>query len=98
MNRLFAAASLALCFSFQAFSQQSDAALRTVVERDKMSRGSDGSIRTLDAAEELYRGEAYSSNRQFPQAREHWKKVFDVYPSDPGIPSALVGTGRSYMW
>jgi soluble lytic murein transglycosylase len=87
-----------LCLSVFTFSQQSDTALRAVVEKDKASRGSNGELNTLTAAEHLYRAEAYSSNRQFPQAREHWKKVFDLYPTDAGIAAALVGTGRSYMW
>ena len=98
MNNLPALAFMAIVLSLPVFSQQSDAALRTVAERDRSSRGADGEIPTLSAAEHLHRAEVYSSNRQFPQAREHWKKIFDVYPNDPGMAAALVGTGRSYMW
>jgi soluble lytic murein transglycosylase-like protein len=38
------------------------------------------------------------ANRHFREAREHWQKVFDNYPDDTGIPRALFGTARSYMW
>lgn len=98
MNKLPVLALLAFVLSAPVFSQQSDAALRTVAERDRMIRGPRGEIKTLTPAEHLYRAEVYSSNRQFPQAREHWQKIFDLFPNDAGMPAALVGTGRSYMW
>lgn len=81
-----------------ALSQQSDAALRSVTEKDKVSRDASARLQTFPAAEHLYRAEVYSSNRLFPQAREHWQKFMDVYPAEPGMAAALVGTGRSYMW
>ena len=59
---------------------------------------SSGKLQTLSAAVHLARAEIYSSNRLFPQAREHWQKVFDNYPDDAGTPKALFGTARSYMW
>ncbi len=80
------------------FAQQSDAALRRVREQDSASRDTSGKLQTLTAAEHLSRAEAYSSNRLFPEAREHWSKVFENYPSDTGIAKALFGTARSYMW
>ncbi len=80
------------------FGQQSDAALRRVREQDTISRDSSGKLQTLSAAEHLSRAETYSSNRLFPQAREHWSKVFENYPADAGMPKALFGTARSYMW
>ncbi|MEO7674664.1 MAG: transglycosylase SLT domain-containing protein [Pyrinomonadaceae bacterium] len=80
------------------FGQQSDAALRRVRELDAVSRDTSGKLQTLTAAEHLSRAETYSSNRLFPEAREHWSKVFENYPSDAGIPKALFGTARSYMW
>lgn len=86
-----------LSFSFVA-AQQSDTALRRVTSADVGSRTSDGKLETLSAAEHLTRAEVYSSNRLFPQAREHWQKVFENYPSDAGIPKSLFGTARSYMW
>lgn len=80
------------------YAQTSDAALRRAIEADKTSRDASGKLVTLSAAEHMARAEAYSANRLFPEAREHWQKVLDNYPDDPGIPKALFGTARSYMW
>ena len=87
-------------FSFTIFAQtQSDTALRRVIEQDKTSRDPSGKLLTLSAAEHLLRADVYSTNRLFPQAREHWQKFFDNYPNDSaGMPKALFGTARSYMW
>ncbi len=81
-----------------AFGQNSDAALRRAIGDDVASRDSSGKLRTLSAADHLARADAYSSNRMFPQAREHWQKYFDNYPYDAGTPKALFGMARSYMW
>ncbi|MEO6656182.1 MAG: transglycosylase SLT domain-containing protein [Pyrinomonadaceae bacterium] len=97
MKKLLATAvSLLLCST--AFCQQSDSALRGVSERDKTSRNSNGILPTLTAAEHLLRGQTYFENRQFPQAREHFQKIFDNYPTDPAMSGALFMTGRSYYW
>jgi soluble lytic murein transglycosylase len=87
---------LALCSLVPA--QQSDAVLRRVIADDVAGRESGGKLRTLSPAAHLARAEAYSSNRMFPQAREHWQIVLDNYPDDAGIAKALFGTARSYMW
>lgn len=79
-------------------AQTSDAALRRAIEADKSARDAAGRLPTLSAAEHLARGKTYSANRMFPEAREHWQKVFDNYPEDAGVPEALFGTARSYMW
>lgn len=80
-------------------SQISDAALRKAIESDNAARlESQGKLPTLTVAEHLARAETYMANRMFPQAREHWAKVMDAYPDDIGIPKALFGTARSYMW
>lgn len=91
---ILAIASLVLSIS----AQTSDAALRRAIEADKTAREANGKLPTLTAAEHLSRAETYSANRLFPEAREHWQKVFDNYPDDAGIPKALFGTARSYMW
>ncbi|MGD9561035.1 MAG: transglycosylase SLT domain-containing protein [Pyrinomonadaceae bacterium] len=91
--------SLAVLFSaISGFGQTSDAALRRVIEADKAARDSSGKLPTLSADEHLSRAQTYSANRLFPQAREHWQKVFDNYPTDAGVPDALFGTARSFMW
>lgn len=78
-------------------AQSSDAALRRVIDADALAKAS-GSLPTLSAAEHLSRAETYMANRLFPQAREHWAIVLAKYPDDAGIPKALFGTARSYMW
>src|SRR5258708_4168565 len=93
---LVVAVAILLCST--AFCQQSDSALRGVNGRDRTSRGSDGKLLTLTAAEHLLRGQTYYDNRQFAQAREHFQKIFDNYPTDPAMSSALFLTGRSYYW
>jgi soluble lytic murein transglycosylase len=85
-------------FSIHAFAQ-SDAALRLVTEKDKNSRDGGGKLVTLTVAEHLYRADVYMANRHFPEAREHWQKILDVYPTDStAMPKALFGMGRSLMW
>jgi soluble lytic murein transglycosylase-like protein/outer membrane protein assembly factor BamD (BamD/ComL family) len=80
-------------------AQTSDAALRRAIEADTAARlETQGKLPTLSAAEHLSRAETYMANRMFPQAREHWAKVMETYPADAGIPKALFGTARSYMW
>lgn len=65
-----------------AYSQASDAALKTVVDKDRSSRSADGKLMTLPAGEHLARGTVYFDNRSFVQAREHFQKILDNYPND----------------
>src|SRR5688572_12889155 len=86
-------------FSNILFAQtKSDAALARVTSQDKTSRDEKNKLLTLTAAEHLSRADVYMANRHFSEAREHWQKFFDNYPGDAGIPRALFGTARSYMW
>ncbi len=87
-----------LVSTFSTLAQTSDAALRRAIEADRTARTASGSLPLLPAAEHLSRAETYSANRLFPEAREHWKMVFENYPDHSGIPKALFGTARSYMW
>ncbi|MEJ7847692.1 MAG: transglycosylase SLT domain-containing protein [Pyrinomonadaceae bacterium] len=97
--KIFFVAALSLVLSFSTvFAQNSDAALRNATEQDSANRDASGKLPTLYAAVHLARAETYSANRLFPQAREHWQKVFDNYPGDAGMSKALFGTARSYMW
>jgi len=98
MNKLLASVSIALVLFSFSFAQASDAALRRAMKLDNGQRDASGKLQTLEASEHLSRAQTYMLNRLFPQAREHWQKVFDNYPNDPGIPAALFGTARSYMW
>ena len=98
MKKIQFAAVIVIFSVFAVFAQtKSDSSLRTVMSDDGPAAGTDA-IPTLSAAEHLRRAEVYSSNRLFPQARAHWQKFLDNYPNDPGMPKALFGMGRSYMW
>ncbi len=91
--------SIALLFVFSTgFFAQSDAALSQATFKDKAARDANGRLPTLSAAEHLVRAEIYMANRHFPEAREHWQKIFEFYPTDAGMAKALMGTGRAFMW
>jgi len=98
MKYLLTAFAIVILSFIASHNQTSDAVLRRAIGDDAISRDASGKLRSLSAAEHLARAEAYSSNRMFPQAREHWQIVFDNYPGDAGISKALFGTARSYMW
>ena len=85
-------------FSALGFSQASDVALRRVTQADASAKSSSGKLLVMSAAEHLSRAQIYMDNRLFPQAREHWAVYMANYPEDAGMPKALFGTARSYMW
>lgn len=97
MKKLIYSICLLFVLSVGVFAQ-SDAALSQVTIKDKSNRDMNGKLQTLTAPEHLYRAEVYMANRHFPEAREHWQKIFEVYPTDAGMAKALMGTGRAYMW
>src|SRR5258706_7594489 len=97
MKKFLSAAALILFVLTNSYAQ-SDASLRRATDQDAGSRDSAGKLPTLSAAEHLARAEAYSANRLFPQAREHWQKILDNYPNDPSMARVFLGVGRSYMW
>jgi len=98
MKYLFAVTIMAFLLSIPAVSQQSDAALRAVIEKDKTSRDVGGKLQTLTAAEHLMRGQTYFDNRLFPQSREHFQKILNLFQTHPAMSGALFMTGRSYYW
>jgi soluble lytic murein transglycosylase len=77
---------------------QSDATLKAVQAQDLTSRDAQGKLIVLTAAEHLYRAQVYMDNRLFPQAREHWLKYMENFPTDAGMSRALFGMGRSFYW
>ena len=98
MKKIFLVFAFIFAFSMLTFAQ-SDAALRLVTEKDKTSRDASGKLVTLTVAEHLYRADVYMANRHFPEAREHWQKIIDNFPTDQtAMPKALFGMGRSNMW
>ncbi|CAN5411482.1 hypothetical protein BH10ACI3_BH10ACI3_01080 [soil metagenome] len=98
MKSILAIVLLSCTFAVSIIAQQSDAALRSVIEKDRTSRGADGKLPTLTAAEHLSRGATYFENRQFPQSREHFQKILGNYPMDPAMSGALFMMGRSFYW
>ncbi len=98
MDKVFGLVFAAIVFSSIVFGQQTDAALKTVIEKDRMSRTANGRLMTLPVADHIYRGDVYMVNRAFPEAREHFQKIMEVYPTDAGMSKAIFGMGRSYMW
>ena len=98
MKALLTSLAAVVLFASLTYAQTSDAALRRAMRLDADQRDTSGKLPTLTAAEHLSRAETYMANRLFPQAREHWEIVLKAYPDDAGIPKALFGTGRSYMW
>ncbi len=96
-NLLVFAVTVMFC-STVAFFAQSDADLRSVVEKDKASRDASGKLMTLPSGEHISRGFTYMENRHFPEARAHFQKILDAYPTDPLIQRGLLGMGRALMW
>jgi soluble lytic murein transglycosylase-like protein len=77
---------------------QTDADLRAVIAKDRVSRTADGKLMTLPVNEHVVRGFIYMDNRHFAEAEQHFQKVLDAYPTDPLMQRALFGMGRSLMW
>ena len=75
--------ALIFIFSAVSFAQSyNDAALKRTIEQDRGLRAAQGRLPVLTVAEHLYRADVYMANRHFPEAREHWQKIIDNYPSD----------------
>ena len=92
-------AVLIVSVSSLAAQTYNDATLARVRATDAAGRDASGKLPTLSAAEHSYRADVYSSNRAFPEARQHWQKILDNYASDSTVmPKTLLGIGRSYMW
>lgn len=76
---------------------QGDEALAAVRSLDRASRNPDGTLAQLSPAEHLRRANIYMTNRAFVEARYHWRAIIERYPTDPNVPAALYGLGRSYF-
>lgn len=100
MKKIFLTIAVLTILTFNAFAQvYNDATLARVREQDRQSRDVGGKLQTLAASEHAYRADVYSTNRAFPEAREHWQKILDNFSTDSVVmPKALMGIGRSYMW
>ena len=100
MKKIIILIALLFIFSIGLFAQtQSDATLTRVVTQDETSRDASRKLPTLTVQEHLFRADVYMSNRHFPEAREHWQKILDNYPTDAtAMPRTFFGIARSYMW
>ena len=98
MKNLSAFALIAVSLFVSLADGQSDAALRTVTEKDATSRDARGKLSPLTAAEHAARAQVYLDNREFPEAREHAQQIIELYPTAPEFGHALFIEGRSYMW
>jgi soluble lytic murein transglycosylase len=89
---------VALVLAAPCLAQKSDAALKSAATQDRADRTAGGDLATLTAAEHLARGRAYFDNRHFPEARAHFQKIIENYPSDAAMAPALFMSGRAYYW
>ena len=99
MNKIILSLAIVIVFSGNLFAQSyGDATLARVREQDRTSRDEKGKLQKLSPTEHAFRADVYSTNRVFPNAREHWQKLIDNYPNDQNLPKAYMGIGRSFMW
>lgn len=99
MFKLLTAFIFAALLALGVFSQTyDDRTLAGVIASDSSSRDASGKIIGLPEGEHMYRADVYMSNRQFSNAREHWKMVLENYPKSASVAKALFGMGRSNMW
>lgn len=75
----------------------SESTLASVRRSDAASRDAQGRLQKLAPAEHMRRAAVYLSVRAFAEARDHWQTMIDNYPTDPRVPEALLGIGRSYF-
>ncbi len=87
-----------LLFSVPVFGQAaSESMLASVRRSDAANRDPKGKLQKLPPAEHMRRAGVYLSVRAFAEARDHWQTLIDNYPTDPRVPEALLGIGRSYF-
>jgi soluble lytic murein transglycosylase len=75
----------------------SESALTAVRRSDVAAKDGQGNIVRLSPAEHMRRASIYMSNRAFAEARAHWHALINYYPTDPRVPEAMFGIGRSHF-
>jgi soluble lytic murein transglycosylase len=90
---------LVFVFSLPTFGMQSasESTLASVRRSDASNRDATGKLQKLPAPEHMRRAAVYLSVRAFAEARDHWQTLIENYPTDPRVPEALLGIGRSYF-
>ena len=74
---------------------QTDEALAAVRRSDAEGRGPSGQLPQLTPQEHMRRAAIYQTNRAFDEARAHWRTLIERYPTDPNVPAAYFGIGRT---
>jgi soluble lytic murein transglycosylase len=75
----------------------SDNKLAEARRLDRNARNARGVMTRLTPEEHLRRAGVYHINRAFGEARDHWQALINYYPSNPRVPEAIFGIGRSYF-
>ena len=75
--------------------QRGDDALAAARTADRQGRSAEGALAQLSPQEHMSRAAVYHTNRAFNEARAHWQTLISRYPSDPNVPAATFGIGRS---
>jgi soluble lytic murein transglycosylase-like protein/TolA-binding protein len=74
---------------------QTDEALAAARRSDAEGRGASGQLPQLTPQEHMRRAAIYQANRAFEEARAHWRALIERYPTDPNVPAAYFGIGRT---
>jgi soluble lytic murein transglycosylase-like protein/TolA-binding protein len=74
---------------------QSGDALATTRRLDAAGRAPGAGLPQMAATEHMRRAAIYHVNRAFDEARAHWRAVIERHPTDPNVPAAHFGIGRS---
>lgn len=74
---------------------QTDEALAAARRSDAEGRGNGGVLPRLTPQEHMRRAAIYQANRAFEEARAHWRALIERYPTDPNVPAAYFGIGRT---
>jgi soluble lytic murein transglycosylase len=74
---------------------QTDEALAATRSADASGRAPDGGLPQLTPLEHMRRAAIYQANRAFDEARAHWRTLIARYPTDPNVPAAYFGIGRT---
>ncbi|HEX3558727.1 MAG TPA: transglycosylase SLT domain-containing protein [Pyrinomonadaceae bacterium] len=76
-------------------ADQTDEALAAARRSDAEGRSANGQLPQLTPQEHMRRAAIYQANRAFDEARAHWRALIERYPTDPNVPAAYFGIGRT---
>jgi soluble lytic murein transglycosylase len=74
---------------------QTEDALASTRRADESGGGTNGQAPQLTPQEHMRRAAIYQANRAFEEARTHWRALIERYPTDPNVPAAHFGIGRT---